>query len=126
MEQKILNTKRKLLADKDSEEERREELNTFRNYVSKSHSMVNKCKEKARNRNKNKFYSSGNLRVISVLKGEKEITLSTEKISEFQDFITLSCMPATGRFAQLSGSNMKTGLIPYNLNSISRLTHGCL
>ena len=85
MENKILNNKRKLSRDNDSEEESQEELSN----ASKSSIILKNKKKKARKiKEKRKVSnSSRSLRIISVLKGEKAITLTTEKISEFYDFI---------------------------------------
>ena len=86
MRKQILNTKRKLSKDKDSEENQ-EEYNTFKSNFCISNVVFKKKEKKARKRNGNDSNSSGNLRIISALKGEKAIILSTEKISEFYDFI---------------------------------------
>ena len=86
MRKQILNTKRKLSKDKDSEENQ-EEYNTFKSNFCISNIIFKKKEKKARKRNGNDSNSSGNLRIISALKGEKAIILSTENISEFYDFI---------------------------------------
>ena len=89
MENTILNNKRKLSIDNDSEEESQGELETYRRFIKKSSTILKNKKKKAKKREakENESNSSGSLRIISVLKGEKAITLTTEKISEFHDFI---------------------------------------
>ena len=87
MKKKILNTKRKLLTNVNSEEGNQGELNTFSGYAHKSENIAKKKEKRARIGRGNESNSSGNSRSISVLKGQKKITISIENLSEFQEFI---------------------------------------
>ena len=80
MEKKFLKTKRKLISEMDFGKDNKIEFDYFNDYI-------NNIGKKDKIDNKNEYKSFGNERVISVIKREEIITLSTEKLSEFQKFV---------------------------------------
>ena len=82
MNKKILKTKRKLISGKDFGKGKQGEFDYYNNFMNESD-----ISDEGKPDNKNKSKSSGNERIISVLKGDEIITISTEKLSEFQKFI---------------------------------------
>ena len=80
MEKNILKTKRKIIKELDFGKDNQKEIDYFNNYIGRP-------KNEDKIDNKNESRSSGIERNISVIKGKEIITLSTEKLSEFQKFV---------------------------------------
>ena len=76
MEKNILKTKRKLISEMDFGKDNQKEIDYFNNYINRP-----------KNEDRIENGSSGIERIISVIKGKEIITLSTEKLSEFQKFV---------------------------------------
>ena len=63
------------------------EMDYLNKYINEKKKMFDNNLKSTTKKGKNLSTFSGNLRIISVLKGKKTITLTTEKIVEFQRFI---------------------------------------
>ena len=85
MSKKVLNIKRKLLDERNVTKPMPDDLILFQEIIDESKRNFNSQKRKE----KSNSNSSGDLRIISVLKDKEVITLSTKKLSEFKDFIDL-------------------------------------
>ena len=82
---KILGLKRKLIIKGNSPEQMKKENSLFDEVVNETKSIADEILEKRKE--KNESNSSGNKRIIVVIKDEEKIILSTENIKEFLDFI---------------------------------------
>ena len=82
---KILGLKRKLIIKGNSPEQMKKENSLFDEVVNETKSIAYEILEKRKE--KNESNSSGNKRIIVVIKDEEKIILSTENIKEFLDFI---------------------------------------
>ena len=83
----MLQIKRKLITNRNEEATSNDMKNDDKDYIRKSLNILTKKTNKGNKKEQNMSNSSGNQRIISVLKGNTEIKLSTNDIKQFQNFI---------------------------------------